>query len=127
MEERRKTKRRYLLYYGRIYDENAQKLLGYLVDITEGGLMLLSDEPYPVGETGHFKLEITDDIGEHPYINFKAKSLWCEPDIDPSHYDTGFEIEEIKPDDKKLILAIVAKYGFRDNKNINTKGTKEKI
>jgi PilZ domain len=115
MNERRKTKRRYLLYYGRIYDETAQKLIGYLVDITESGLMLLSDEPYPVGETGRFKLEVTDDIGEHPFINFKAKSIWCEPDLDPSHFDTGFEIEEIKPSDKELISAIVAKYGFRDN------------
>ena len=115
MIERRRTKRRYLLYYGRIYDETARKLLGYLVDITENGLMLLSDEPFPVGETGRFKLEVTDDIGEHPFINFKAKSMWCEPDLDPSHFDTGFEIEEIKPSDKELISAIVAKYGFRDN------------
>ena len=115
MNERRRTKRRYLLYYGRIYDETARKLLGYLVDITENGLMLLSDEPFPVGETGRFKLEVTDDIGEHPFINFKAKSIWCEPDLDPSHFDTGFEIEEIKPSDKELISAIVAKYGFRDN------------
>jgi hypothetical protein len=115
MNERRRTKRRYLLYYGRIYDETARKLLGYLVDITENGLMLLSDEPFPVGETGRFKLEVTDDIGEHPFINFKAKSIWCEPDLDPSHFDTGFEIEEIKPSDKELISAIVSKYGFRDN------------
>ena len=115
MNERRRTKRRYLLYYGRIYDETARKLLGYLVDITENGLMLLSDEPFPVGETGRFKLEVTDDIGEHPFINFKAKSMWCEPDLDPSHFDTGFEIEEIKPSDKELISAIVSKYGFRDN------------
>ncbi len=116
MNERRKNKRRYLLYYGRVYDETAQKLIGYLVDITENGFMLLSDEPYLVGVTRRLKLEITDDVaGTHPYISFKAKSIWCEPDIDPSHYDTGFEIEEIKPNDKKLIQTIVEKYGFRDN------------
>jgi hypothetical protein len=115
MEERRKTKRRHLLYYGRVYDETAQKLLGYLVDITESGFMLLGDEPFPVGETRRFKLEITEDVGKRPYINFSAKSIWCEPDIDPSHSNTGFEITEIKPGDKELVLAIVEKYGFRDN------------
>ncbi len=45
MEERRKIKRRHLLYFGRVYDETARKLLGYLVDITESGFMLLSEEP----------------------------------------------------------------------------------
>jgi len=115
MEERRKTKRRHLLYYGRVYDENVKKLLGYLVDITENGFMLLSEEPYPVGMTRRLKLEVTDDVGKGPYINFTVKSIWCEPDIDPSHFDTGFEIAEISPSDKELILSIVEKYGFRDN------------
>ncbi|MGA7193499.1 MAG: PilZ domain-containing protein, partial [Anaerolineales bacterium] len=115
MEERRKNKRRHLLYYGRVYDENVQKLLGYLVDITESGFMLLSEELYPVDVTRRLKLEVTDDVGKGPYINFTVKSIWCEPDIDPSHFDTGFEIIEIKPSDKELILSIVEKYGFRDN------------
>ena len=115
MKERRKVKRRHLLYYGRVYDENVQKLLGYLIDITESGFMLLSEVPYPIGVTRQLKLEVTDDIGQGPYMNFTAKSIWCEPDIDPSHFDTGFEIEEIKPSDKELILTIVEKYGFRDN------------
>ena len=115
MPERRKVKHRHLLYYGRVYDENIQKLLGYLVDITEGGFMLLSDEPYPVGIARRLKLEVTDDVGQGPYINFTVKSVWCEPDIDPSHFDVGFEIEEIRPDDKELIDKIVEKYGFRDN------------
>src|SRR5271157_5954433 len=115
MQERRKTKRRHLLYYGRVYDENVKKLLGYLVDITDSGFMLLSEEPYPVGVTRRLKLEVTDDVGKGPYINFTVKSIWCEPDIDPTHFDTGFEIAEIDPSDTELILSIVEKYGFRDN------------
>lgn len=62
MTERRKTKRRYLLYYGRVYDKTAQKQLSYLMDVTEHGFMLLSKEPMPVGETRHLKLELTLNI-----------------------------------------------------------------
>ncbi len=115
MAERRKVKRRHLLYYGRVYDETAQKLLGYLVDITEQGFMLLSEEPFPTGETRRFKLETTDDIAPRPYLNFAAKSVWCEPDIDPNHYNTGFEITDLKPSDRRIIQNIIQKYGFRDN------------
>lgn len=115
MADRRKTKRRYLLYYGRVYDETAQKQLGYLVDITERGFMLLGEEQMPVGQTFHLKLELTLEISKGPFMNFTAKSLWCEPDISPDHYNCGFEIVEIKPEDVKLIQEIIQVYGFRDN------------
>ncbi|MBI1794922.1 MAG: PilZ domain-containing protein [Chloroflexi bacterium] len=115
MAERRKTKRRYLLYYGRVYDQTAQKLLGYLVDITERGFMLLSEEPMPVGRIRELKLEVTTDIAKGPYINFTAKSLWCEPDLDPSRYNIGFEIVKIEQEDIQIIREIIAAYGFRDN------------
>lgn len=115
MKERRKTKRRYLLYYGRVYDERAQMLLGHLVDITANGLMLLSEEPFPVGNTQTIKLEVTSDIAERPYLNLTVKSIWCEPDVDPNHYNTGFEILALKPEDEPIIKAIIETYGFRDN------------
>ncbi len=115
MAERRKTKRRQLFYFGRVYDENAQKLFGYVVDLNEDGFMLLSEEPFPVGESRRLKLEITEDISENPYIIFTAKSVWCGPDIGPGHFNIGFEIEDIQPSDKALIASIVEKYGFRDN------------
>ena len=115
MEERRKTKRRHLLYFGRVYEENLQRLLGYLVDITGSGFMLLSEDQYPVGVSRRLKLEVTEDIGKGPYILLTAKSIWSERDIDPTRFDTGFEIEDIKPADKELISAIIEKYGFRDN------------
>ncbi len=117
MVERRKTQRRHLLYYGRVYDGDLRKQIGYLVDITEQGMMLLSEEPFPVGETRKLKLEITNDVDEHPYLTFDAKSIWCEPDISPDHYTTGFEILELKPSDIQIINNIVRIYGFRDNKN----------
>ena len=115
MADRRKTKRRYLLYYGRMYDETMQKQLGYLVDITEHGFMLLSDEQMPIGETMKLKLELTIDLAKGPFMIFTAKSLWSEPDIDPNRYNNGFEIVDIKPEDIKVIHEIVENYGFRDN------------
>jgi hypothetical protein len=115
MAERRKTKRRHLLYYGRVYDGQAKKQLGYLVDVTEHGFMLLSEEPFPVGETRRFKLEITSDIDERPYLDVVAKSIWCEQDVSPSHHNIGFEIVNIDPEDVRIIQSIVQVYGFRDN------------
>lgn len=115
MAERRKIKRKYLLYYGRVYDERAQTLLGHLVDITQLGLMLLSEQPFPVGVTQQIKLEVTNDIAEQPYLNLTVKSIWCEPDVDPNHFNIGFEILAPTPDDERVIQMIIESYGFRDN------------
>jgi hypothetical protein len=113
--ERRRVLRRHLLYYGRVYDETAQEFLGYLVDITDHGFQLLSEKAYPLEQERRFKVEITEDLDPHPYINFTAKSIWSEPDIDPHHFNIGFEISQIKPGDKEIIQKIVKSYGFRDN------------
>lgn len=115
MPERRKTRRKYLLYYGRVFDERATSLLGHLVDITQQGLMLLSDRPFSVGVTQQIKLEVTEDIAEQPYLSITVKSIWCEPDVDPNHFNTGFEILALGPDDEQIIQAIIEHYGFRDN------------
>jgi len=115
MSERRSTKRKYLLYYGRVYDERAQSQLGYLVDITEKGLMLLSDGPFQVDKTLDVKVEITNDVADRPYLNITVKSIWCEPDVDQTHFNTGFEILALKPEDQQVIQTIIEAYGFRDN------------
>ncbi len=119
MAERRKVSRQPLLYYGRVYNDAVQKLLGYLVDITEYGFMLLSDEPYPINETRPIKIEITDDLSTRPYLRVKARSIWCEHDIDPTHYNTGFEILDLKPEDRQLIQSIIEKYSFHNTAGVH--------
>jgi PilZ domain-containing protein len=114
--ERRRTKRKLLLYYGRVYDEKGQKQLGYLVDVTETGFMLLSDEPLPTGQARRLRVEVTSDLNqERPFLNLVAKSIWCEADIAPGKYNVGFEILGLRPEDAEVIRNIVQTYGFRDN------------
>ena len=48
-KEQRKHKRVNLIYYLEIYDNNSEKHLGYLVDITPEGLMMISEEEVQAG------------------------------------------------------------------------------
>jgi hypothetical protein len=45
MQEKRKLKRRHLIYYLRVFEKNTDTLLGYLVDITPEGIMIMSESP----------------------------------------------------------------------------------
>jgi len=86
-----------LLLLWQIYDETGSKAARLFGDIPRTGLMLLSDEPYPVPEDRALQTGVTDDIGQHPYINFKSQEHFgANRILDPSHFDTGFEIEEIQ-------------------------------
>lgn len=115
MEERRKIKRRYLMFYTRVYDAGNRELLGHLLDITPQGASLISEKPLPTEVAFRLKMELSEDIADKPYLVFEAKSLWCKPDVDPHFYNTGFLLLKIAAEDIAIIQRIVEAYGFRDN------------
>ena len=115
MKDRRKTVRRYLLYYARIYDPTSRQLVGNLVDITPRGIMVLSPKPFEVGKLHHLQMELTEEVSQQPLMDLTAIARWSHPDIDPHLYNTGFELVEIKPEENETIQRIIAIFGFRDN------------
>jgi len=92
MKEKRKTQRRYLLYYMRIYDTATRKQIGNLVDISSGGVMVIGEHLIPEGRTTHLRMELTHDVAKKPFMEFSARSKWCNPYITPNLFNTGFEI-----------------------------------
>jgi hypothetical protein len=115
MDDRRKVKRRYLLYYVRVYDAVSRQQIGNLVDITTIGAMILSEDPLPEKKSFPLRVELSDDVADKPHMDLTVRTKWCHPDIDPSLYNIGLEIESISPEDVKIIQRIVEIYGFRDN------------
>lgn len=115
MEERRKIKRRYLMFYTRVFDARTRELLGYLLDITAEGASLISEHPLPTAQDFKLKMELSEEIADKPYLTFEAHSLWSRPDVDPHFYDTGFRLTQITSEDIAIIQRIVEAYGFRDN------------
>ena len=115
MQDKRKLKRRYLLYYMRIYDGVSRQQIGNLVDITTKGIMIVGDHPIPAGQIAQLRMELTNEVSEKPYMEISAISKWCEPDVTPDHFNTGFEIQNLAPEDAEIIQRINEGFGFRDN------------
>jgi hypothetical protein len=116
MKDRRKTKRRYLLYYMRVFDTASHEQIGNLVDITPQGMMVISEHPLPVGNTYQLRLELTHEVSEKPHMEFEARSVWCRPDVDPAYFNTGFNIPKLSTKDVQIINKINANFSFRDNR-----------
>jgi hypothetical protein len=115
MLDRRKFQRRFLAFYSRVFDANSHQYLGRLVDLTAQGLMLLSEIPLPTDTAFRLKIELSETFTDKTAVVFGARSLWCQPDIDPEFYNTGFQLTDIDPADVAVIERIVQAYGFRDN------------
>jgi hypothetical protein len=115
MKEKRKTKRRCLLCYLRIYDATTHQQIGDLVDITSRGIMIVSEHPFPEGKTTRLRMELTKEVAEKPFMEFSAQSKWCEPYLTPNTYNTGFEILDLSSEDIEIVQRINEQFGYRDN------------
>ena len=115
MPDRRKTKRKYLMFYTRVFDVQTGELLGHLVDLTPQGAMLISEHAVPAGAHFRLKMELSPEVATQPYVEFDARSLWCQQDVNPQFYNTGFNFLSIAPESIAIVERIVEAYGFRDN------------
>lgn len=113
-QDRRKLKRRHIVFYSRVFDRNTGALLGHLMDLTVEGLMLISDHPINTGHTYHLRMDLPEDAKSKPYLNFDAHCLWCRPDINPAFYNAGFKVLNMGRDDMNMIDNMIDEYGFRE-------------
>jgi PilZ domain len=113
-DDRRSVMRRHLIYYLRVWDVKADKLLGHVVDINADGFMLISEKQVEPEKT--FDLEIRWNTPDEKKINiqFQAESRWSTNDVNPSFFDTGFKL--IGPTDDVLepIREMIEEYGFQN-------------
>ena len=113
-QDRRKLKRRHIVFYSRVFDRNTGVLLGHLMDITVEGLMLITDSPLEAGEQYHLRMDLPEDAKAKPYLSFDATCLWNRPDINQAFYNAGFKVHNMTPEDTNLIETMIDEYGFRD-------------
>jgi hypothetical protein len=110
----RALKRRHLIYYLRVFDCATGELLGHLVDITVQGLMLMSEKRLETGKDYRLKMQI-DPVATTPaYLEFNARSIWCREDMNPSFYDTGFELLDASLDEFNRISQLIDELGFAE-------------
>ncbi len=114
MAEKRMLKRRHLIFYLRVIERDSNAILGFLVDITTQGFMMMSEFPTEVGKTFALKILLNSDEGQERFLEFSAQSKWCRQSINSNFFDTGFEVVDIRPEDLNGIREIIYAYGFND-------------
>ena len=108
--ERRNFKRWQLIFYLRVFDQDTGSLLGHIIDISEGGMMLISEQPIPIDQPFRLYLDAPRDTGPRQHIEFEAYSLWSKNDINPDFYDTGFRITQLTPYGLRQLRLLIADF-----------------
>ena len=120
MANKRVENRKDFSYYMQLTDATTRQLIGHLADISTGGFKLDSDEPIPIGQEYRFRLALTPDVADKPFMIFSAQCKWCKTDpIDPFVYNTGFHLLEMNPEDRSVFVRVLQLYGTK-----KTKGSK---
>jgi len=113
MEERRKEVRKYLTYFSRVIDQDTGLLLGYLVDLTTGGALMVSSMPIKTNVVFNLRVDMPEDFSPQGQLEIQAKSIWCQPDTDPEFYRTGLQLMEVRPTDLVTFERLLSNYGLR--------------
>lgn len=115
MNERRRQKRRQIIYYLPVHDAATLQMVGHLADISPTGFKLDSPRPLPVGRDYVFRVDLQDPSAHKPYLAFRARSRWYRQDpLAPNVYNVGFEIVALPPGDEQLIQHVMEKYAARE-------------
>ncbi len=114
MLEKRRIKRKHLIYYLRVFDINTDQVIGHLVDITTEGFMIMSEEPLKIDTIYQLRIDLPEEILGSRQITFEAKSIRCEKDVNPDFCNTGFLFENINPNYFLTISQLVDQFGFED-------------
>lgn len=109
MEERRKHPRKKVSQPVAVIDQDRAQTLGYLVDLSISGFMLLTPRPVETNRVFQLTLALPAECGGQT-IRLGAESLWRENSNDPGKYWAGFQIIDISPENGQRIQKLIDEY-----------------
>jgi len=106
--DQRRLRRWHLVLYLRVLGED-REVFGHLANISQEGMMVISDQAIEIGRDFDLRLELPSDATgtEHEHLALRARSVRCEQDVNPSFYDTGFQLLDVEPATVNRIATLI--------------------
>ncbi|KTB55374.1 MULTISPECIES: PilZ domain-containing protein [Pseudomonas] len=108
----RRIERHQLSGFLKVFNRLTDKPIGYLGNVSEDGLMLISQLPMMVDVAFELRLKIPMADGDFQAIDLTAMCLWSHEDVTPQHYDSGFRVVEAPEAYGQLISALCHYFSF---------------
>lgn len=112
--EQRKADRCSLVYYLQVFDGLSNKILGHLVDISERGIMLVTDEPVEPNEDHRLRIRLPAFLRDRHDLVLKGTSRWCRQDLDHDTFLAGFQVYDVDAHSKKMVQSLIDDLGYQE-------------
>lgn len=112
VSQRRNLERRHLIFYLKVQDVKEDKLLGFLVDMSPGGFMLMSDEPLPEGKQFQVRFLLPDHGQYGIPFEVGATCMWCRQGPNLNIFDSGFRMDEPAEKVRESLKLVLEELGF---------------
>ncbi|WP_019410210.1 PilZ domain-containing protein [Pseudomonas psychrophila] len=108
----RRIQRHQLTCFLKVFNRFTDKPMGYLGNVSEGGLMLISQLPLLVDADFELRLKLPGADGCVQWVDLTARCLWCREDMTPNFYDSGFILYQPPAEYLKLINDLSQYFSF---------------
>ncbi len=104
-KNRRRSKRKYMLFKIPAYDAQTRRFLGLVQDITPEGIQLFGVK-VDVKANKTLIIQATDYIRTAP-LHFEAQCRWSRRETEQGYYVSGFEITRINDEMRKSLQRLM--------------------
>ena len=110
----RKADRRYLVFYLRVFDGLSNKILGHLINMSEKGVLLMTDEPVDLNEDHRLRIRLPTFVRDGHEVFLKATTRWCRKEPGWDQYFTGFQIYDLDTSTEKIVSNLIKDLGYTE-------------
>lgn len=82
-------------------DATTQKPIGHMVNMSQRGCMLRSEQPFAVKGVHLLTFVLPEEVNGRRRMNIEVQCSWCQPSRYNQEFGAGFEIVRIKPEDRQ--------------------------
>jgi hypothetical protein len=115
MEDKRASKRRHIVYYLKIYNIATKQLIGFLCDISPGGLLITSESRLRLHTDYKIGMKLPDNFSPKlKVLPLNIRVLWMKKDKNPKYMIFGCRLLDVTTPLVTIINQLIAVYGFND-------------
>ena len=83
--------------YYLVYEQNSNRLLGRMTNLSLGGFMIVGTDPIPDCRTMICRIEFPRNVDGVEEITVNAASVWSRENKRADWWETGFKLHEVSP------------------------------
>ena len=110
--ERRKHKRWILSSYFDTYETKMNSSLGYLADISFGGMMLISKYPVQTNIVLPLRIELNKEVDKNSKMQVITRTVRCDEDKDYKYFNIGLKLIDLSSSNLAIIKRLIEKYAI---------------